>query len=304
MTTRKPYRPDYALIDGNALAFRSLFSHESLSVKIKGETIYTGMVFGFLRMMLVIKREFRPRHLAVVWDGGSRRKKEVYPQYKEGRKIQQKDMSFEDIITSLNMCRKLIKYIGVQQYRVFGEEGDDLISSFIAQHEGKVLIISNDHDMFQLLEDTNVRLLRFKQSDATLWTRSSFMRAYPFSPKYYPHYLSIVGDKTDNIPGIRGIGEVKALDIFSKISSPTLEALYDEIHGIDVTPKIKEAIVQGQEDAFMFFSIIALSEDITINPIDFPVPRIKSLIDLMTKLKFKSILQNEDDMETLCKMHR
>lgn len=298
---RRPYRPDVVVVDGNALAFRSLYSHETLSVKIKGKTVFTGMAYGFLRMLGSIKKQFKPHRFVIVWDGGSKRKKEIYPDYKAGRKISSEKMSFDDIIASLDSCRKLARYLGIPQYRIFGEEGDDLMASFVAQVGGRIMLLTNDHDMFQLLKYPNVKMLKFKHKEARLWHAASFSREHnDLLPEHYPEFLSIVGDKTDNIPGIKGIGEVKAYQILTQLPEATLESLYENIVHLNITDTVRRLLEQGKDSAFMFREIIVLREDLELTPLYKPKLNAERLTKLLSKMKFRSILDSHEDMDLIC----
>lgn len=297
--TKSDIMQKIVLVDANALAFRSLYSHETLSVEIKNKTVFTGMIFGFLKMLLAVKKDFSPDKFVVFWDGGSHRKKEIFPDYKKDRNIKSKEMNKDDIINSLKNCQRLIKYIGIEQYRIKGEEGDDLIASYIAQNENnKFIILSNDHDFFQLLSK-RVKVARMKHGETTIWTRRSFKKEYGFKSKYYPHYLSIVGDSTDKIPGIKGIGEKRGLEIFKQLKKPTLLNIYKNIDNLGLTPVIKKKMIEGKKDAQMFFSIIKLIENLKLIPIDNTKQRPRRLIDMLMALEFRSIYQSEKNMEIL-----
>jgi len=300
-TIRKPYVPELCVIDGNALAFSSLFSHDMLSARVKGKIIYTGMPFGFIKKMMAVKKQFKPRHFEVVWDGGNHRKKEIYPQYKMGRKIYTKNISFDDIITSLVSCRKLLKHLGIPQYRIHGEEGDDVLASLAELHaHEKVLILSNDHDMFQLLQNTNFKFLKFKSKDAKIFTKSSFEKTHHgMEPKYYSHFLAIVGDKTDKIPGVKGIGEVKAYEILTQLKIPTVKNLYEQLDTLTMKPKVKEMLVKGREDAFMFLKLTKLRKDLELTPLYQPILNRQKLFRYMDSLKFRSILDDQSELEVL-----
>lgn len=299
---RKPYKPDVAIIDGNAIAFRSLFSLDMLSIPYKGKRVYTGIPFGFLKTLVSIKKELMVKDKFIIaWDGGSKSKKEIYPDYKKGRKFEIGKISFDDIIFSLDICKTIIRYLGITQYRIRGEEGDDIISSYVHQNTDKeTLIVSNDHDMFQLLDINNTKLLRYKQSSNRIWNQRIFTEEYGFKPNKYPHYLSIIGDKTDNIPGIRGIGEVTAKKIFEQMKEPTLDKLYKNIDQLNMTQNVRDKIKAGREDAYNFLKIITLKTDLELEPMFKPKLNREKFVRYLKRLKFKSILQNIEDMTILC----
>lgn len=296
------------LVDGNALAFRSLFSHEALTTKIKGKTIFTGMAFGFLKGLISIFEEKTFDKIVVFWDGGSYRKKTIYPDYKSNRKLNTK-IKYKDIKNSLKTCRKLVKLIGIEQYRVKGEEADDLISSYAAQHKNEwdqFVIYSNDHDFLQLLSP-KVRILQRRSGESRWWNKKKFIKEYEYKkvrlnihPKFYPHFLAIVGDSTDNIPGIKGIGPVAAVDIFKQLDEPTLKEIRNELHNLTLTDTVRNKLKEGLKIAEMFFSLIQLKEDIELKPLEIPKQRPKKLLDLMMVLEFRSIYEHPKNMSKLC----
>lgn len=298
------------LVDGNALAFRSLFSHETLTAKVKGRVVFTGMPFGFLKGLIGITEEKTFDKIIVFWDGGSDRKKEIYPDYKANRKLNTKKMKYRDVKNSLKICRKLMKLLGIEQYRIKGEEADDLISSYIAQHDDEwdqFIVYSNDHDFLQLLTNKKVRVLQQRSGVTKWWNKKRFIRDYEFKkeplrfhPKFYPHFLAIVGDSTDHIPGIKGIGPKAGVDIFTQVNNPTLKEIESEIHTMALTENIKKKLEEGMKDAKMFLKIIRLKTNLELEPFETPRQRPKKLLDLMMALEFKSIYESEEDMNTLC----
>ncbi|HEC72033.1 MAG: 5'-3' exonuclease [Candidatus Thorarchaeota archaeon] len=299
------------LVDGNALAFRSLFSHETLTTKLNGKVVFTGMAFGFLKGLISITEEKTFDKIVVFWDGGSDRKKKIFPDYKANRKLNTK-MKYKDIKNSLKTCRKLMKLIGIEQYRVKGEEADDLISSYIAQHKNEweqFVIYSNDHDFLQMLRMKKVRVLQRRSGESRWWTKKKFIREYEykkvrfgFHPKFYPHFLAIVGDSTDHIPGIKGIGPQTAADIFSQVDSPTLKEIESEIHTMALTENVKKKLEEGMEIARMFLGIITLKLDLELIPLETPRQKPKKLLDLLMALEFRSIYEHKNNMTTLCEL--
>lgn len=288
------------LVDANALAFRSLYSHETLSVEINNKKVFTGMIFGFLKMLISINKELSPKKVLVFWDGGSHRKKEIFPDYKKGRKTTSKEMNYKDIKNSLKGCQKILKYIGIEQYRIYGEEGDDIIGSYVAQNPNEnFIILSNDHDFFQLLAK-NVKVMRMKHGETIMWNRKLFKEEHGFKSKYYTHYLSIVGDSTDKIPGIKGVGPKCAIKIFQQLKVPTLENIYKNIDDLELTPLIKKKFIEDKSKAELFFSIIELRKDLELIPTEKPRPRPRRMMDMLMALEFRSIYENESNMEHLC----
>lgn len=300
------------LVDGNALAFRSLFAHETLIVKLNKKTVFTGMPFGFLKGLIGIVDEKKFDKLIVFWDGGSDKKKEIYPDYKANRKLNTKKMKYKDVKNSLKICRKLVKLLGIEQYRIKGEEADDLIASYIIQNEDKwdqFIIYSNDHDFMQLLDKKKVRILQRKSGESKWWTKRKFIDEYEYKkcilniePKYYPHFLAIVGDSTDHIPGIKGIGPQKCIEIFQQLDKPTLKELEKQLHKLKLTDKIINKIAEGMKDAKKFFKIIKLKGNIKLEPLEKPKQKPEKLLNLMRELEFISIYEHKSNFSILCSL--
>jgi len=288
-----------ALVDGNAIAFRSLFTHEFLTTKINKKNIYTGLPFGFVKTLISIYKDYSPKKFVIFWDGGAHRKKEIYPEYKSGRKLDTKKMKFSDVKRSLKITRNICKLIGLEQNRIIGEESDDCIATYINNFpKEKFFIISNDHDFFQLLSK-NVKLLRMKHGETKVWDRKLFEKEKGFKPKYYAHYLAIVGDSTDKIPGIKGLGPASIDPIFKSNEKPTLDYIYANLEDFEVSDKIKNKISSGKENAYKFLSITSLKKDIILNLKQIE-QKPKELYDLLTELQFKSIYDNDKNLELLC----
>lgn len=116
--------------------------------------------------------------------------------------------------------------------------------------------------------------------------------------------MALAGDRTDNIPGVRGIGEKKGLDILKKLSKPTIKTLYEEIDSIELTKSVKEKLINGKDDAFKFLQIVRLKKDIEIEPLYESTLNEEKLTKYFEKLQFKSILKNEKEMNLICKLSR
>jgi DNA polymerase-1 len=209
-------------------------------------------------------------------------------------------MNFKDIKNSLKLCTKIVKRMGLEQYRVRGEEGDDIIASYIHQNpDAEYLILSNDKDFFQLL-NKNVRIIRMNRGESVLWTRKSFKKEFGFKSKYFADYLAIIGDSVDKIPGIKGIGSIIGSQIFQQISKPNIKNIMNKVNDLELSDKQKEKILTGKKDAELFFKLTKLSINIELKPLFIPKHNIRKLINLFIKLEFRSIYENEKNMTTIC----
>lgn len=258
------------------------------------------MMFGTIKELIALYKVFKQDKTIFFWDGGSDRKKEIYPDYKKGRKLQTTKMNYDDVRNSLKLCQKIFRYVGLEQYRIKGEEGDDIIASYKAQNKGnKYYIYSSDHDFLQLL-DKNTRFARKLKNELTIWNRKMFKKEYGFRSKYYPEYLSIVGDSTDKIPGVKGIGEVTGKKIFSQIPRPTIKEIYKNLSDVGLTENNMSKFTDSRKDVELFLQLTKLKEDLPLMPIHKPKQKPIKLYNLLVELECISIYNNEEDMEILC----
>lgn len=206
----------HMLVDGNNLAYRNYAAQSDLRTS-KGEG--TGAIYGTLKSLHLLKKVYRPARMFVFWDiGSSTWRKKLYPAYKANRDTQdqEKAIYLEEYRRQLLEVRKAINMLGVSQIHVAGVEADDLIGIAVSRLESMpvhgVVIVSSDADFNQLLRP-GVKILRSDGSDYVERTAQGFVMKYGFDPVYWPDVRALMGDASDNIPGIKGIGEKRAAAI-------------------------------------------------------------------------------------------
>ena len=216
---------DTVVIDGDNLAWKSFYAMSNLSFDGKP----TGAIFGSLKAILSYYKKYNPDYLVMTWTHSNSYRKDIYPEYKATRK--DKDTSYFD---QQHILVKLLSAIGIPQAKVKGFEADDIIAEVVNEaKEFPTLIISSDKDLLQLIGET-VHVLKGDQ----LYNSERVYEEYGCWPKDIPLWLSIVGDKSDNIKGVPGIGPKKTKDLFKEISGATLRALIFEL---DNVPKEKSS---------------------------------------------------------------
>lgn len=202
-----------AIIDGTNFAYRAYYSHH----KLKGVQV----IYGATDMIRSFINRYRVNKLIVAWDGDrSPERLEIWPKYKAHREqLISKEVRKEIALQSIR-TRKLLHYIGIPQIHNKNLEGDDIIHLAVKKYKklyGLVRLVSGDKDMLQLV-DKNVWIYNGRDGEITtpaLFTAHTSLD----SPKQYPDYLSLVGDKSDDIPGYMGIGPVKAIKFLNKYGS-------------------------------------------------------------------------------------
>jgi hypothetical protein len=162
-----------------------------------------------------------PDRLAVVWDGGrDKYRTELYPAYKrKGKEFSKQQMEERNIIFAQMRCLEfLFSIMGIEQYRLKGREADDVIFSIANRIDGEVVVVSTDKDMYQLLAISDKVKIYSPTKD--FWVdREAFIKEYGFSYDQFVPYRALIGDASDNLPGVKGIGPVKAKAL---IASPML----------------------------------------------------------------------------------
>ena len=298
MVDRETTMPTELLIDANSAAYRMLFAGDIIAVQHRGNKILTGIPHGVLAAVASMRSRNRFDRISIFWDGGISEKKKIYPEYKKNRKNEHKDFTREDIVNSTGMTIRMARFAGIPQYRVKGQEADDIIASYAAACELDVMILSSDHDFFQLL-GPGVKMLRPTRKGPELWTAERFQSKYGYHPRYYAHYLALVGDPGDGIPGVKGIGKVTADAIFSKLKKPTLKKIYSQIDRLGLKPRAASSLRNGRPDAATFLKITKLRKDIELQPLFTDVKDEKKLLALFKMLKMRSF-QSDIAMGYLC----
>ena len=195
---------DHILIDGNNLAYRIFATHKDLKVNVPPETLWTGLTHGFMSFLCKLKRRYEGR-ICLCWDGGNNRRRALFPKYKANRKKdwEEKELfekHLRELKPALNMC-------GVRQYRKQFEECDDVIFTLVQRKKGPILIVSNDHDFYRLINE-DVHQLTAKE---IILDPISLKAKVGATAKEFGEAMCLAGDSTDGIPGIRGIGIKRAL---------------------------------------------------------------------------------------------
>lgn len=279
------------LIDGNNLLFRSYYAtayNGNLMKNSKG--FPTNALFGFVNMLNKIINEEKPEYIMVAFDTGHNFRKDLCDTYKDGRIETPNDLKIQ-FPEAKKICTLLgIKYIECDNY-----EADDIIGTFARMADEdknyNATIISSDKDLLQLISDeVDVKLL--KQKDYILMNEQTFFEYYGIKPIRMIDLKALMGDPSDNIPGVKGIGEKTALSLLVKYD--TLDNLYNHLD--ELTPKTKEKLLNDKESAFFSYKLATIYKtidfDYTFESIKYNKPDITGLIEKYKELEFNSFLKN------------
>lgn len=279
------------LIDGNNLLFRSYYATAYNGNLMKNSKEFpTNALFGFVNMLNKIINEEKPEYIMVAFDTGHNFRKDLCDTYKDGRIETPNDLKIQ-FPEAKKICTLLgIKYIECDNY-----EADDIIGTFARMADEdknyNATIISSDKDLLQLISDeVDVKLL--KQKDYILMNEQTFFEHYGIKPIRMIDLKALMGDPSDNIPGVKGIGEKTALSLLVKYD--TLENLYNHLD--ELTPKTKEKLLNDKESAFFSYKLATIYKtidfDYTFESIKYNKPDITGLIEKYKELEFNSFLKN------------
>ena len=279
------------VIDGNSLINRAFYGIRMLTTK-DGQP--TNAVYGFVNILLKLLDEEKPDALCVTFD----RKAPTFRHLAyEGYKAQRKGMP-DELAAQLPVLKDVLAAMNIPRYELDGWEADDLIGTIAARDTAagwETVIVTGDKDSLQLVTDaTRVKLVstRMGQTTTKEMTPETFREAYGFDPVHIVDLKALMGDTSDNIPGVKGIGEKTAMDLIQRYQS--VEAIYADVEGVEAKPAVKKKLAEGAEQARMSYDLATIRCDA---PIDFSPedarrrePDGPALYELFLALEFNKLI--------------
>jgi DNA polymerase-1 len=278
------------LIDGSSLLYRSYYGIRPLHTSTG---IPTQAVFGFCRAIKKIVDDFDPKYMIIAWDSkGKTFRSDIFKEYKATRQA-----APSDIFVQKESIVKFADLVGIHQYARKGYEADDLIYSIAKENKNKnIVIVGSDKDLRQLISKNLVILDPMKKE---IFDEKVFLSKYGFMPEKLSFFHAIVGDPSDNIPGVRGIGKRGATELVKKYKS--LKDLYDNIEKIK-KERTKKLLIESKDDAFLslkLFSLKYIKTPVTKKKMLFEKKNWYKANDLFRELEFKSLLSSEGEKQTI-----
>ncbi len=230
------------LIDGNNILFRAFYAIRMLTNK-KGQ--HTNAITGFMNTYLRLIKEEQPDYIAAAFDTGSPTfRHKMYDEYKGTR-----NKAPDELIEQMPVIRELLKALGVAIIEKDGYEADDIIGTLsraAAEKDMECVIMTGDRDSFQLInEHVTVRYPSTKGD--VMYTPEKIGEVYGVTPREMLEVKALMGDSSDNIPGVAGVGEKTALSLIQKYH--TVEYIYDNIDTIEVTNGVRNKLINGRDSA-------------------------------------------------------
>ncbi|BAU29514.1 DNA polymerase I [Aneurinibacillus soli] len=277
------------IIDGNSIANRAFYA---LPLLTNNEGLYTNAVYGFTMMLMRILEEEKPTHVLVAFDAGKVTfRTEGYKDYKGTRQKTPGELSAQ-----FPLMKELLDAFSIAHYELPGYEADDIIGTMSAQAEANgysTLIVSGDKDMLQLVSDrTKVALTRKGISETELYSPQEIMDKYQLTPVQIIDLKGLMGDTSDNIPGIPGVGEKTALKLLHEFGTvEDVLAHASEVKG----KKLQEKIAAHADDARMSKELATILREaplaITLENTAYAAYVAEKVAPVFERFAFKSLLE-------------
>lgn len=272
-------------IDGNSMLNRAFFGVRLLSNQ---EGIYTNAIFGFLNILLRLEREQKPDATAIAFDVSRHTfRNDQYAGYKANRKGMPEELAMQ-----LPLVQEILTDMGYTLAKKEGYEGDDVLGTLASrcQEGGDTCVIATgDRDCLQLASG-QVSICLVKTKEDVLYTPEKIREDYGFDPVHIVDMKALMGDASDNIPGVKGIGEKTALSLIRKYQD--IEAIYEKLDELEVTPRVKKLLQEGREMAFLSKQLATIDRQAPLEwePSDFMRKPVKEeeLSALLTRLELFS----------------
>ena len=229
------------LIDGNSLINRAFFAIRNTP---NNKGVCTNAIGGFVSSLLRLRKTYEPTHIAVAFDvrGGSFRNA-IYDDYKCSRKGMPNELAEQ-----LPHIKALLDSMGIARVELQGYEADDLIGTLAQCDCDHCYVATGDRDSFQLVRDSVTVCLATNKGEVC-YTPDVIQNTYGIRPEQFVEVKALMGDKSDDIPGIPGVGEKTAFDLIRKYGS--IENIYRDLAALDVSPKLREKLAAGRKNCYL-----------------------------------------------------
>ena len=285
-------KPRLFLIDGHALAYRTYFALTGVGggsrwITKSGEP--TAGTFGFTSVLLRLLESESPEYLAVSFDTGRTFRDDLYSEYKATREKMPDDLRLQ-----IDRIREVVNTFGIPILEAEGYEADDVLGTVarLASNEGvEVIILTGDRDLLQLVDDNVIiRLAGQKLSEAMDYGPKQVRARYNLDPSQLVDHKAMVGDSSDNIPGVRGIGEKTSVKLLHEYED--LDGIYAHLE--DIPKRFQSKLEENREDAYLSRK---LGEIVTDVPIDFNLDACQTtgynrdgVVKLFRELEFRTLV--------------
>ncbi|MFC7393682.1 DNA polymerase I [Scopulibacillus cellulosilyticus] len=277
------------LIDGSGIAYRAFFALPLLN---NDKGVYTNAVYGFTTMLMKIIEEEKPSHVLVAFDAGKTTfRHKTYKEYKGTRQKTPPELSEQ-----FSFIHELLDAMGIKRYEIENYEADDIIGTLAVQAEKEgfeTKVVTGDKDLLQLVDDhVTVSLTRKGITDVDDYDKEKVYERYEITPDKIIDLKGLMGDSSDNIPGVQGVGEKTAIKLLKQFGS--IEDIYQSLEDVS-GKKLKEKLENDREKAFLSKELATIEKhapiDVKLDDLQYEYKVTSELIDLFKDLEFKTLLE-------------
>lgn len=282
----------FLIIDGNSLINRAFYGLPLLT-NSKGQ--YTGAIFGFIKILIKLIDKQRPSHILVAFDHARKTfRNNLYEGYKAKRSA-----TPPELVVQIQMLKELLDKMGIKRCEQEGIEGDDIIGTVCALSPYQNFILSGDKDVFQLINNKTKVIYAVKGiGDTQILNKDNLKDFFGYTPEMVVELKALMGDSSDNIPGISGIGLKTAISLLEKHKS--LNAIFENIDAEKGV--LREKLENGKDSAFISKTLASIKtdcelENFNIDDCEYKMPFSQEVFSLFEDYEFKSLLKRPELFE-------
>ena len=278
----------FVIIDGNSLINRAFYALPQLQ---NSEGVISNGVFGFTTILVKIINEIKPKYICVALDYGKKTfRTEMFAEYKGTRKATPPELK-----SQFPILRDLLTSMGIAYIEKEGIEADDIIGTLTKKFDTENIIVTGDKDSFQLINDnTWVMFTKRGITETINYTPAQLFNDYGLKPYQIIELKSLMGDSSDNIPGVAGVGEKTALGLLDKYQ--TLDGVYKNID--EIKGKLKEKLEQNKESAYLSHQLATIKTDCELDyelsNFEYEFPFSSEVLKFFKKYQFNSLLKKPE----------
>ncbi|MBR5227307.1 MAG: DNA polymerase I [Clostridia bacterium] len=287
---------NFLVIDGNSIMNRAFYGLKILATK---DGLYTNAVYGFLNIFYMMIEKLKPSFVAVAFDlSAPTFRHKMYSEYKAGRRTMP-----DELRPQMSLIKDVLKAMNIPILEIEGYEADDILGTISAQNTKRDIhtyILTGDRDSFQLISDFTTVILpttKFGKTEYTYFTPEALNVKYGIRPEQVVDVKALMGDTSDNIPGVPGIGEKTAYPLIQKYTD--IEYIYEHLKELDITPSVMGKLEANEESARQSKVLATINLeaplDSELEQFEFIEPDYPELIKIFTRLEFKKFIEKYQD---------
>ncbi len=282
----------FLIIDGNSIMNRAFYGIKLLATK---DGLYTNAIYGFLNIYFMMQEKLSPKYVAVAFDVSAPTfRHEMYSEYKAGRHAMPVELK-----SQMPLIKEVLDALNIPILEKEGFEADDILGTIAARNTENGIptyILTGDRDSFQLISDTATVVLpttKLGKTEYTYYTPELLYEKYSVKPNQVPDVKALMGDSSDNIPGVPGIGEKTAYPLINKYGS--IEKIYENVRGLDISPSVMGKLEKFEDSARQSKILATINTnvelDIDYEKLKLTEPNMPELIKLFTRFEFKKFIE-------------